>query len=304
MASNSAIPVDQPHTPAEILQLQNQLAQVRNQRIILELRNEIARENQLLAAAQRRLQATESQTPTGGCALNSSHTPTPFTIGSTTPANKGTNATPWDSRPNPVTGNNNTSGTIIPRKEAELPRLPVPRKYYGRDRSSYLTLVSKLRGLFRKHKRYFALDKNKIAEAKRHLSRLVLDEWTTYTESRGRAHTWDEFRFFLLRQIERPATPRVARHRWNVTRQHRDETVRDFANYLVMLENDFSTPISEQDRSQRLCHGMNRLLQKRARDDTSFSTLRYDAQVELLTKWEMELARPVESVSHRTEVVS
>ncbi|KAE8420651.1 hypothetical protein BDV36DRAFT_293071 [Aspergillus pseudocaelatus] len=189
MASNSAIPVDQPNTTAEILRLQNQLAQVRNQRIILDLRNEIARENQLLADAQRRLQTTESQTPTGGRALNSSHTPTPFTIGSTTPANKGTNAKPLDSRPKPVTGNNNTSGTVIPRKEAELPRFPVSRKYCGRDRSSYITLVSKLRGLFRKNQRYFAFDKNKIAGAKRHLSRLVLDEWTTHTESSGRAHT-------------------------------------------------------------------------------------------------------------------
>ena len=37
--------------------------------------------------------------------------------------------------------------------------------------------------------------------------------------------------------------PMLARHRWDVTRQHRDETVRDFANYMVMLEEDFSTPV-------------------------------------------------------------
>ncbi|KAB8271725.1 hypothetical protein BDV30DRAFT_143305 [Aspergillus minisclerotigenes] len=289
MASKSVIPVDQPNTTAEILRLRNRLTEIRNQRKILALRNEIARENQLLADAQHRLQATESQMMTGDRSLNSSHTPTPPTAGSAIPADEGIHAKPSDSRPNPVTGNNDTSGNVITRKGTEVPKLPVNRKYCGRDRSSYITLVSNLRSFLRKHKRYFASDKNKIAEAKRHLSRLILDEWTTLEESSGRTHTWDEFCFFLLRQIERPATPRLARHRWNVTRQHHDETVRDFANYLVMLEENFSTPISEHDRSQRLFNGMSNLLRMRARRDTSFSTLRYDAQVELLVQWEMDL---------------
>ncbi|KAF7630683.1 hypothetical protein AFLA_011304 [Aspergillus flavus NRRL3357] len=233
MASNSVIPVDQPNTTAEILRLQNRLTDIRNQRKILELRNEIARESQLLADAQHRLQATESQMMTGDRSLNSSHTPTRLTAGSAIPADKGI----------------------------------------------------KKRGAKASHKqKHFASDKNKIAEAKRHLSRLILDEWTTLEESSGRTHTWDEFCFFLLRQIERPATPRLARHRWNVTRKHCDETVQDFANYLVMLEDDFSTSLSEHERSQRLCNGMSSSLQKRARDDSSFFTLRYAAQVELLAK--------------------
>lgn len=284
MASNSVIPVDQPNTTAEILRLQNRLTDIRNQRKILELRNEIARESQLLADAQHRLQATESQMMTGDRSLNSSHTPTRLTAGSAIPADKGIKAKPSDSRPKPVTGNNNTSGNVISRRE--VPKLPINKKYCGRDRSSYITLVSNLRGFFCKHEQHFASDKNKIAEAKRHLSRLMLDEWTTLEESSGRTHTWDEFCFFLIRQIERPATPRLARHRWNVTRKHCDETVQDFANYLVMLEDDFSTSLSEHERSQRFCNGMSSSLQKRARDDSSFFTLRYDAQVELLAKWE------------------
>ncbi|KAK6826507.1 hypothetical protein RU639_005397 [Aspergillus parasiticus] len=291
MASKSVIPVDQPKTTAEILRLQSRLTDIRNQRKILELRHEIARENQLLADAQHRLQATESQMMTGDRSLNSSHTHAPLTAGSAIPADKGINAKPSGSRSKPVTGNNVTSGNVMTRKGTEVPKLPVNRKYCGRDRSSYITLVSNLRGFFCKHERHFASDKNKIAEAKRHLSRLILDEWTTLEESSARTHTWDEFCFFLLRQIEKPSTPRVARHRWNVTRQHHNETVRDFANYLVMLEDDFSTPISEQDRSQRLCNGMNSSLQKRARDDSSFFTLRYDAKVELLAKWELEATR-------------
>ncbi|KOC07790.1 hypothetical protein AFLA70_76g002711 [Aspergillus flavus AF70] len=271
MASKSVIPVDQPNTTAEILRLQNRLTEIRNQRKILELRNEIARENQLLADAQHRLQATESQMMTGDRSPNSSHTPTPPTAGSAIPADEGIHARPPDSRPKSVT---------------EVPKLPVNRKYCGQDRSSYITLVSNLRGFFCKHEQHFASDKNKIAEAKRYLSRLVLDEWTTHAGLSGRTHTWGEFCFFLLRQIGRPATPRLARHRWNVTRKHCDETVQDFANYLVMLEDDFSTPLSEHERSQRLCNGMSSSLQKRARYDSSFFTLRYDAQVELLAKWE------------------
>ncbi|KJK62618.1 hypothetical protein P875_00095148 [Aspergillus parasiticus SU-1] len=254
MASKSVIPVDQPNTTAEILRLQSRLTDIRNQRKILELRHEIARENQLLADAQHRLQATESQMMTGDRSLNSSHTHAPLTAGSAIPADKGINAKPSGSRSKPVTGNNVTSGNVMTRKGTEVPKLP-------------------------------------ITETKRHLSRLILDEWTTLEESSARTHTWDEFCFFLLRQFEKPSTPRVARHRWNVTRQHRNETVRDFANYLVMLEDDFSTPISEQDRSQRLCNGMNSSLQKRARDDSSFFTLRYDAKVELLAQWEMEATR-------------
>ncbi|KAB8215706.1 hypothetical protein BDV33DRAFT_180406 [Aspergillus novoparasiticus] len=288
MASKSVIPVDQPYATAEILRLQNRLTEIRNQRKILELRHEIARENQLLADAQHRLQATESQMMTGDRSLNSSHTPTPLTAGSAIPADKGINAKPPSSRPKPVTGNDDTSGNVITRKGTEVPQLPVSSKYCGRDRSSYVTLASNLRRFFCQNERHFASDKNKIAEAKRHLSRLILDEWTALEESSGRTHTWDEFCFFLLRQIERPSIPRVARHRWNVTRQHYDETVRDFANYLVMLEDNFSTPISEQDRSQRLCNGMNSSLQKRAKEDSSFFTLRYDAKIELLAKWEME----------------
>ncbi|QRD89300.1 hypothetical protein F9C07_11390 [Aspergillus flavus] len=268
MASNSVIPVDQPNTTAEILRLQNRLTDIRNQRKILELRNEIARESQLLADAQHRLQATESQMMTGDRSLNSSHTPTRLTAGSAIPADKGIKASHRTRDPNP----------------REVPKLPINKKYCGRDRSSYITLVSNLRGFFCKHEQHFASDKNKIAEAKRHLSRLILDEWTTLEESSGRTHTWDEFCFFLLRQIERPATPRLARHRWNVTRKHCDETVQDFANYLVMLEDDFSTSLSEHERSQRLCNGMSSSLQKRARDDSSFFTLRYAAQVELLAK--------------------
>ncbi|KAE8343770.1 hypothetical protein BDV24DRAFT_25422 [Aspergillus arachidicola] len=114
MASKSVILVDQPNTTAEILRLQNRLTEIRNQRKILVLRHEIARENQL-ADAQHRLQATESQMMTGDRSLHSSHTPTPLTAGSAIPADKSINAKPSGSRPNPVTGNNDTSGDVITR---------------------------------------------------------------------------------------------------------------------------------------------------------------------------------------------
>lgn len=102
MASNSVIPVDQPNTTAEILRLQNRLTDIRNQRKILELRNEIARESQLLADAQHRLQATESQMMTGDRSLNSSHTPTRLTAGSAIPADKGIKASHRTRDPNPL----------------------------------------------------------------------------------------------------------------------------------------------------------------------------------------------------------
>ncbi|GAB1209461.1 hypothetical protein APSETT445_008237 [Aspergillus pseudonomiae] len=293
MASNSVIAEDQADTTAEILRLQSQLAQIRNKRKILHLRNEITRESQLLTDARHRLHVTASRTPTGGRSFNRLHPPTPVPRGRTIGVDKKRiNAKPSHSRPEPVTGNNNPSGNITSTDGAEVPKLPVSKEYCGRDRSSYITLVSNLRSFFREHQWYFAVDKNKIAEAKSHLSRLVLDEWTTYAQSSDRTYTWDEFCSFLLHQIKRPGTPRLAHRRWTIARQKPNETVRDFANYLGMLEDDFPTPISEQDRSQRLCKGIDIALQRRALKDTSFRTLKYDAQIELLAAWEIEcLAR-------------
>ncbi|KNG90638.1 hypothetical protein ANOM_001287 [Aspergillus nomiae NRRL 13137] len=293
MASNSVIAEDQADTTAEILRLQSQLAQIRNKRKVLHLRNEIARENQLLTDARHRLHVTASQTPTGGRSFNRLHPPTPVPRGRAIRVDKKRiNAKPSHPRPEPVTGNSNASGNLTSTEGAEVPKLPVSKRYCGQDRSLYITLVSNLRSFFRTHQWYFAVDKTKIAEAKRHLSRLVLDEWTTYAQSSDRTYTWDEFCSFLLHQIERPATPKMARHLWTIARQRRDESVRDFANYLGMLEDDFPTPLSEQDRSQRLCEGMKMTLRKRAQGDASFLTLRYDAQIELLAAWEMEwLAR-------------
>jgi hypothetical protein len=94
----------------------------------------------------------------------------------------------------------------------------------------------------------YATEDARIAYASQYLDGVPETEWNRVEDDEGLDHTWDEFKGFLLKILKDPANRKKdASQRLTDARQRDTQSVRDFAHYLDILQDQLYTRAENPD---------------------------------------------------------
>ncbi|KAA8641308.1 uncharacterized protein ATNIH1004_002048 [Aspergillus tanneri] len=110
-------------------------------------------------------------------------------------------------------------------------------EYMGKNMQEYQTFIARMETHFERNRYYFTNDTTKVVEGTAHLCATFIRLWRQHEEEVADKPTWEDFRKFLLRQLNDPVNlRRDASQRYHDARQQDHQNVREFAAYLNQWE--------------------------------------------------------------------
>jgi hypothetical protein len=135
------------------------------------------------------------------------------------------------------------------------PRTREPPLYKGQSLKEYEHYIRICEKTFRVDPFSYATEDARIAYASQYLDGVPETEWDRVEEDEGRDHTWVEYKAFLLKILKDPTNRKKdASQRLTDARQRDTQTIRDFAHYLDLLQDQVYTRAENPDerRIERL----------------------------------------------------
>ncbi|RDW68934.1 uncharacterized protein DSM5745_08694 [Aspergillus mulundensis] len=231
---------------AKIRQAEEELANLRKQRALIELQNQLAEEQRLLADAQ--------QIPPQITAVHPVVHPDPPHFLGRYPV--------VALEPEQPRFKRSDSELTLAQEDGLLafpehtPMLPVTKVYHGIHRKEFLQLMRRLETHFAEWPHYYATDDNKVVEACRHLSEGIAVKWALVRLTPEDRRTWPEFCVWLNSNIRNFVNPDIAERRYKAARQRRGQTVNRFAKILGSLEVNLPRLVTDYERCERLWIGV------------------------------------------------
>ncbi|KAA8642489.1 retrotransposon-like protein 1 [Aspergillus tanneri] len=125
-------------------------------------------------------------------------------------------------------------------------------EYMGKNMQEYRHL-SHAWNHFERNRYYFTNDTTKVVEGTAHLCATFIRLWRQHEEEVADKPTWEDFRKFLLRQLNDPVNlRRDASQRYHDARQQDHQNVREFAAYLNQWEVQLPEAYTENQRKDHL----------------------------------------------------
>ena len=138
-------------------------------------------------------------------------------------------------------------------------KLPTIKSYKGENIKQHSDFVYHCELAYRANRERFASDNAKILFAASHLDGQPLQYWKNHEQEHGEDNTtWLEFKTFLLDLIQHPVIRKTtASINYYNAKQGDSQTVANYANYLVKLEQELDGGIpNEKHRRDKLLAGL------------------------------------------------
>jgi hypothetical protein len=304
-----ARPTDELDT--ETREAQAQLANLKRQRRLTELQQQVADEQIALAVARNRFAATTSKdhSPTiGPVAKNSVNAQykglvAPMQNGDskagiiqapndTLPATSEQAVRPFfrapQLNPSPVkTENTDLNGDSDPNLErlrelaaatrsaplpSQAPPVPNVPVYHGRALGEFKNYAMNLERHFDRYPGWYMTDGRKVTRALKHVAFNLVDKWERQIRKKPSEQlTFGGFCTFLIHQLQNGVYPEVAKARYINSYQRPSQSVTDFSNWLQQWEAHFDNNLSERDRMRHLFEHLS----NRVRDEADKTYLEF-----------------------------
>ncbi|OGE47219.1 hypothetical protein PENARI_c054G11870 [Penicillium arizonense] len=294
----------------EIREAQAQLANLKRQRRLLEIQQQVADEQIALEVAWNRLAATTSKdcSPTIGPVAKDSVNAqyrglaAPMQTGD---SKAGIIQAPDNILPAPSeqavspsfrapqlnlslvkTENTDSNGAADPNLErlrelaaatrsASSPsQVPVPNVpvYHGRALGEFKNYAMSLECHFNRYLDWYNTDERKVTRALKHVALNLEDKWKRQIRERPSEQvTFGRFCTFLIHQLQNGVYPKVAKARYINSYQRPSQSVTDFSNWLQQWEPHFDNDFSERDRMRHLFEHLS----NRVRDEADKTYLEF-----------------------------
>ncbi|KAA8646695.1 uncharacterized protein ATNIH1004_005370 [Aspergillus tanneri] len=146
-------------------------------------------------------------------------------------------------------------------------------EYMGKNMQEYQTFIARMETHFERNRYYFTNDTTKVVEGTAHLCATFIRLWRQHEEEVADKPTWEDFRKFLLRQLNDPVNlRRDASQRYHDARQQDHQNVREFAAYLNQWEVQLPEAYTENQRKDHL--------RTRVKQDLRHEALKYPNEPE------------------------
>jgi hypothetical protein len=204
-----------------------------------------------------------------------------------------------------VDSHNNESHTVAgtkhPRSEENpppprgRPRTREPPLYKGLSLKEYEHFIQICEKTFRVDPFSYATEDSRVAYASQYLDGVPETEWNRFEHDEGLDHTWKEFKDFLLKTLKDPVNRKKdASQRLTDARQRDTQSVRDFAHYLDVLQDQLYTRAENPD-ARRI-----ELLRTRVKDEIRRESDRHANVPEKYYEYVNHLANMEENVNKAT----
>lgn len=229
-----------------IRQAEEELTRLRKERALVELQNQLAEEQRLLANSHNAQPTSHT--------IHRADEPTDF-LGRYP-------VLPFEQEAQPVLKRSDSELTLSEEDgllmfPKHIPMLPVTKVYHGVNRKEFLLLMRRLEAHFTEWAHYYTLDDNKIAEACRHLSDGIATKWALVRLSPDDdRRTWPDFCVWLSSNIRNFVNPDVAERRYQTVRQRPNQPVSRYAALLGSLEANLPRLVTDYERCERLWEGV------------------------------------------------
>ncbi|KAJ6093633.1 hypothetical protein N7499_002964 [Penicillium canescens] len=276
----------------EIREAQAQLANLKRQRRLLEIQQQVADEQIALEVAWNRLAATTSKDysptidPVAKDSVNAQYRglAAPMQNGdskagiiqapnNTLPAPSEQAVSPSFRAPQlnlSLVKNENTdsNGAADPNLErlrelaaatrsasspSQAPPVPNVPVYHGRALGEFKNYAMRLECHFNRYLDWYNTDERKVTRALKHVALNLEDKWKRQIRERPSEQvTFGGFCTFLIHQLQNGVCPKVAKARYISSYQRPSQSVTDFSNWLQQWEPHFDNDFSERDRMRHL----------------------------------------------------
>ncbi|KAA8641337.1 uncharacterized protein ATNIH1004_002005 [Aspergillus tanneri] len=170
-------------------------------------------------------------------------------------------------------------------------------EYMGKNMQEYQTFIARMETHFERNRYYFTNDTTKVVEGTAHLCATFIRLWRQHEEEVADKPTWEDFRKFLLRQLNDPVNlRRDASQRYHDARQQDRKTMREFAAYLNQWEVQLPEAYTENQRKDHL--------RTRVKQDLRHEALKYPNEPETYEGYIAHLQTIEDSIPGRRKEIS
>lgn len=125
--------------------------------------------------------------------------------------------------------------------------------YYGKNMQEFITLMARLKNHHRLYSSFFSNDAAKVADTVQYLSSPLIRLWDQKQNELKRDATWEEFKDFLLRQLNDPIhLKREANYHYQTSKQRPHQSVWEFVAFISQWEAQLTQQYTEPQRIEHL----------------------------------------------------